>query len=266
MLIALANAEPEELVADPWAAIDDMAAAAGRRGALVLVLPELALNGSIALSRAAAVAEPSDGPAALRMQGIAKAHRVAILAGYAEACSGRVYSSALLVDETGMATANYRRTHITMDEDEQISRGHWLTMMKLGDCRVGIIIGYDLLFPEVVRGLVLSGAAVILGLGSADPAMSASAARLLPARAFENEVPVAWSAWRSGDGSTTALVDATGATVEPRPGASVEETPALLIAETDQLAPSTSLRMDRRPRLYQRLTTLDGVDAPGRAV
>src|SRR3712207_8562755 len=44
------------------------------------------------------LAQPSDGPLPRRLAGVAREHRLAILAGYLELCTGRYHDAALFVD------------------------------------------------------------------------------------------------------------------------------------------------------------------------
>src|SRR5215212_366239 len=89
-------------------------AVAEAAGAALLVLPQGFLTGGPASgsARAEVSAILSDGPAARALGGVARRHRLALVCGYVERCSGRHHDAALFVDDTGCALANYRRTHL----------------------------------------------------------------------------------------------------------------------------------------------------------
>ncbi|MCX8100185.1 MAG: carbon-nitrogen hydrolase family protein [Geminicoccaceae bacterium] len=222
------------------------AAAAAAEGARLLVLPEegaLAPSPQGAPSRAA---EPSDGPLARALAAIARAHRIALLAGYREACSGRVYSAALLIDAEGIGLANYRRTHLTAAERAAgLAAGAWLSVAALAGHRLGILIGADLHVPEVARALVLSGAEALCVLGARAPQRASLLEPLLAARAIENGVPVVHAGWATADGVGARILAPDGAV-----RAQAREPGGLAIATLD---PPERLRAglaERRPRLY----------------
>jgi predicted amidohydrolase len=88
-------------------AADDAGALAGRaaaRGAELLVLPE----------GAATASQASDGIWARSVAELARAHRLAIVAGYRESCVTGLYNAALLVDRNGTCLASYRQTHVAV--------------------------------------------------------------------------------------------------------------------------------------------------------
>lgn len=229
---------------------------AAAAGAGLLVLPELALNGALAGHELGRMAQPSDGPAAEALADLAAATHIAVLAGHAETCTGKIYSSLMLVDGSGHALANYRRSHLRDQETIDIARGQWLTGCGLGDWTVGVLGGYDLMFPEVARGLVLAGADLLLvGAGPEDDGTALAA--LATARALENGVAVAMAGWRGPGGAGPARIIAGDGTVL----AAVASDGDLVTADIEAgLGPPGAL-IDRRPKLYQRLVLIEGADA-----
>ncbi|MCS7267272.1 MAG: carbon-nitrogen hydrolase family protein [Geminicoccaceae bacterium] len=230
--------------AEPLAALARRAATAG---AELLVLPEfgaLPFAGDVA----SLPAEPSDGPLAHRLAAIARAHRIALVAGYLEACSGRLYSAALAITAEGVAIANYRRTHLATDERETLAAGAWLSLVPVGGRKAGLLIGYDLRFPEVARALVLEGADFLAVLGGPSREPASTVEPLLRARAIENGVPVAHAAWEQRDGAGAALFgpDGRGLARAERPG-------ELACAELPAADPERAGLAQRRKRLYQGL-------------
>jgi predicted amidohydrolase len=243
------------------AAADELARAAAARGAELLVLPQRFLGGDGRDAAAArAAAELSDGPAARRLAGIARARRLAILCGYVELCSGRVHDSALLVDAGGCALANYRRSHLLPGPDAAtFARGQWLTVAPLGGTKVGVLIGADIEAPEPARALALAEARVLLVAArhAADAAIVGAA--VLPTRAFETGCAIAYAnAAAAAEAPRSRLVGPDGAVL-----AVAED--GLAVADVPVEPPEAAIRraLARRPRLYQKLAaTVPGEDGP----
>jgi predicted amidohydrolase len=192
-----------------------------------------------------AAALRSDDPSLLDLAARCAAAGVGLVLGYAEACSGAVFSSALVIDRSGCALANYRRTHLGGAEWSEIAAGGWLTIVPYATSwRLGLSIGWDLLVPEAARCLALQGAELLVHLGSPGD----RAAELVPARAVENALPVVAA-------SSTGLVaaDAEGRPLAAAP-LSGDGCPVVAVERSDRSASPLTLR---RPRLYARLGSID---------
>lgn len=243
-------------VAANLARIDGLAAAAAAERAELLALPQLFLTGPPAGAGATlAQAQPSDGAGTRALAAIARERRIAILCGYLELCTGRAYDSALLVDGSGCARANYRRTHLFPGEEaEGIERGHWLSVAPLGEARLGILIGPDLEAPEPARALALAGCSALVALAAHGPGAGIVPA-LLGTRAFENGCALAYANGNAEPGAPRSrLVAPSGAVLAEAEGG---------LAIADLPPPSTAGRPCRRPRLYQKLAAaIPGEDGP----
>ncbi len=169
---------------------------AARSGAQLAVFPE----GSQARfgTDLRAVAEPTDGAFCRGLSQAARDHGVAVVAGVFEPGPGRlVYNTAVMFDERGNLAAAYRKIHLFdalgQRESDQVAAGDELVVTELGGLRVGVLICYDIRFPEHGRALVDRGADLIVvpagwaaGLFKEEHWVT-----LLRARAIENTVWVA---------------------------------------------------------------------------
>ncbi len=136
---------------------------AAERGAAVVVLPELMSSGYVFESRAeaAACAERADGETVGLWARLAAGHGIVIVAGFCEAVDGDVYNSAALVDRSGLRSV-YRKAHLWDNERRWFSAGGAeppVVETEFG--RVGMMICYDLEFPEWVRLPALDGAQLL---------------------------------------------------------------------------------------------------------
>lgn len=138
-------------------------AAAG--GADLIVLPEMANSGYVVYSsaEARALAEyPESSPAARRWEALAREHNTHIVAGFGEKVSDTaLYNAALVIGPDGII-GTYRKTHLFYEEKLYYRPGDLgFPVFDLPFGRVGVLICYDLRFPEASRILALKGADII---------------------------------------------------------------------------------------------------------
>lgn len=134
--------------------------AAARDGAQVVVLPELTPSGYVFADRAelASLAEPRDGASVTEWANLAEAFDLTIVAGFAEDAGEKIYNSACVVDRTGLRGV-YRKTHLWDAENAVFDRSDDLPLVVDTDHgRLGVLICYDVEFPEWVRAVALAGA------------------------------------------------------------------------------------------------------------
>lgn len=127
-------------------------------GADVVVLPELATSGYpfTSTDQARALAVPADHPLFTRWEQAA-AGRV-VVAGFAELDDGVVRNSAVLLDGSGGRTV-YRKTHLWDTEKLFFTPGDEPPpVVDTAAGRIGVMVCYDLEFPEWVRAVALAGA------------------------------------------------------------------------------------------------------------
>lgn len=240
------------------------AAEAAERGARLLVCPEMYLTGyNVEPAIMKRLAEAADGPAAQRIAGIARKTGIAILYGYAERHGAAVHNAAQLIDADGTALANCRKSHLYGELDHRsFTPGETLTSARLDGVPLGILICYDVEFPEPVRSLALAGAAVVLVPTALMKPHDFVANMLVPVRAWENQLFVVYANRCGSEGeldyvglSTIAGPDGT---IMAQAGASE----CLLIADIDLKARERARRYfsyldDRRPELYTQAPIAD---------
>ncbi|MGI9485832.1 MAG: carbon-nitrogen hydrolase family protein [Geminicoccaceae bacterium] len=247
-----------------------MAKNAGAAGARLLIFPEMFLTGyHIGPEAAARLAEPKDGPSMDKAAAIAKETGIALLFGYPERGSdGCIYNAAILIDRDGRTLANHRKTHLFGDIDRQaFSQGEGPpTVAELDGIKIGVLICYDVEFPENMRLLALTGADIVAVPTALMAPYDFIADMLVPARAYENQVFLAY-ANRIGKEQEldylgrSCIIAPDGAEL-----ARAEADEALIMADLDTslLEKSRALNTyltDRRPDLYRPLATERGQPA-----
>lgn len=197
MLIAALQMEP---VSGDCAAnldrIEKAARSAAEMGAGLLVAPELAISGYALGLRFKTIAEPADGPSIAKIREMAARYNLAITVGFPERAEAVVYNSAALVRPDGTLHV-YRKCHLygaaeraAFEPSRQAP-----SVVMLGNLPVGLLICYDVEFPEMVRGLALAGARLILVPTAlpAGPSARQVSSLIVPARAMENQVFIAYA-------------------------------------------------------------------------
>ena len=142
--------------------IDQGVREAAQRGANIVVLPELANCGYMftGSDELRAAAQPLDGAYIRQLSELAEELGIVISSGFAElAPSGDLYNAAVMVDRSGVLTS-YRKAHLWNTEKMcGFSAGDGpppVVDTEYG--RLGLMICYDLEFPEWVRRVALDGA------------------------------------------------------------------------------------------------------------
>jgi len=248
-------------VAENLAVLAAAATRAAAAGATMLMTPEMFLTGyNIGPSVVAAAAETPDGPSSAAVADIATSTGVAILYGYPERDDGGVYNSVQLIDSSGVRRAHYRKTHLYGDVDRsQFTAGDRPSgIVELDGTRVGLLICYDVEFPENVRALALEGADLVAVPTALMKPYELVARSVVPVRAYENSLFVAY-ANRVGTEEDfvycgESCVIAPDGSELARAGSSDD----LIFADIDLARVRTARReytnlSDRRPELYEAL-------------
>jgi 5-aminopentanamidase len=138
--------------------------AAARDGARIVVLPELCSSGYVFADgeEALRLAEPVDGPTVSEWARLARAHDLVVVGGLCELDDdGVARNSAVLIDGDGLR-AVYRKAHLWHREGLVFTPGSEdppVVDTALG--RIGVMVCYDLEFPEWVRLSALAGAELL---------------------------------------------------------------------------------------------------------
>ncbi|AJT68402.2 carbon-nitrogen hydrolase family protein [Streptomyces chattanoogensis] len=182
-------------VAHNLTVLEDAARAAAATGAALLACPELFLTGYAIGDGIHRLAEPADGDSARAIGRIAAEHGIAVLYGYPErAGADTVHNSAQLIGPDGSRLANYRKTHLFgCFEREWFTPGDQAVVQaELHGARIGVMICYDVEFPENVRAHALAGTDLLLVPTAQMHPFQFVPESVIPVRAFENQMYVAY--------------------------------------------------------------------------
>ena len=164
---------------------------ASRQQADYVLFPELFLTGYLMEDRIHRLAEPEDGPSILQIRRQAKRCRVGAIVGFPERDGDLVYNCALFIGKDGQIVGKYRKVHLYHKEKEWFAPGENLPVFDLPEGRVGLMITYDMEFPETARLLALKEAGLLLVLAANMVPYQHYQDIFLHARALENHVYLA---------------------------------------------------------------------------
>ncbi|MEU4998821.1 carbon-nitrogen hydrolase family protein [Streptomyces sp. NPDC021622] len=259
-------------VAENLKGLDDAAGRAAAAGAGLLVAPELFLTGYAIGDDIPRLAEPADGPSAAAIAEIAVRHGVAVAYGYPERDGGghlplersrergKVFNAVQLIGPDGARLANYRKTHLfgCFERDHFTPGEQAVVQAELGGLRIGLMICYDVEFPENVRAHALAGTDLLLVPTAQMHPFQFVADSVVPVRAFENQMYVAYvnRVGKEGEFEFVGLSTLAGPDGVARARAGRDEQLVFGDADPEFLAASREnnpyLR-DRRPGLYASL-------------
>lgn len=179
--------------------LDNAATGAKALGADLLLCPEMCLTGyAIGAEQVKALAEASDGPVAQAVAAIARRHQIAIVYGYPERHphgDRKPFNAAQAIAPDGQVIGHYRKTHLFGEIDRvQFSPGDAASLVfEWRGWRLGLLICYDVEFPEAVRGIALQAADAVLVPTANMVGFDEVPNLLVPARACENRLFVAYA-------------------------------------------------------------------------
>lgn len=189
----------------------------------LVVFPETHLTGFPSEDNIAALAEPLDGPTVSAVQRVARERNVSVAIGIAEADAGRYYNTTLLIAPDGIAL-KYRKTHLWASDRGIFTPGDRYATALWNGIRVGLLVCFDIEFPESARALGQLGAELIIVTnGNMDPYGPTHRTAIM-ARAMENQA-YAVMVNRVGHGDGGLVFAGGSAVVDPmascsaRPGA-----------------------------------------------
>ena len=225
----------------------------------VLVLPETWNTGFFPKEGLQELCDRDGQLVKARIGALAKEFAVNIVAGsVSNMRNGKVYNTAMVFDRQGECIASYDKTHLftPMGEDHYYTPGDHLCRFTLDGVSCGLIICYDVRFPELTRSLTVPGLDVLFMVSQWPNVRTFHLRSLTTARAIENQMFVVCcnSCGTAGEtvyGGSSAMIDPWGETI-----ALAGETEQLLSAKLDmsvidKIRNSIHVFRDRRPELYQ---------------
>ncbi len=183
---------------DKNANLDRMKRLVETSSADLFVFPELFLTGYMIRDEVFRLAEGIDGRSVRTAQKLAEEQDTSILFGMAawdEKVPGVVHNSAVLVSP-GRAAQRYDKVNLAtfgpFEEGLYFSAGVAGRTMDVEGHRIGVVICYDLFFPQLSMDYAMDGAEAIICISASPFTSREYFEKLLPARAIETTAYVAY--------------------------------------------------------------------------
>lgn len=171
---------------------------AKKQGANLIIFPELSLTGYLVRDQIYELAETIPGPSVKALEAIARKTNSYIIFGMpelSEKTKATLYNVAVLIGPEGLI-GKYRKmylpTHSVFEEKRYFRAGYHTASFETKIGKIGLIICYDIFFPEVSRLTRLKGAQLIVCISASPAIRKAFFEALTIARAIENTVFLAY--------------------------------------------------------------------------
>ncbi len=159
----------------------------------LIVFPELITSGYELGVRFTELAQRVPGPTINLLAQRANEYGVYIVFGMVtkERVESVLYNSAVIVGPEGELLEVYNKIHLRGEERMAFREGFKLPVIETEVGNIGLMIGYDLAFPEVARSLALDGADILCVVANWEASQIDEWKTYTRARAYENSVYIA---------------------------------------------------------------------------
>jgi predicted amidohydrolase len=166
---------------------------AKNQGANLIVFPEFALTGCVCRDTYYELAEPvPKGESICRLEEIAKKEAIHVVFGALERSDkahATLYNTAVLLGPNGFI-GKYQKmhlpTHSVFEEKRYFRLGYQTPVFETEIGKLGLIICYDVFFPEITRLLRLKGSQLVICISASPGVRRRFFETLISARAIEN--------------------------------------------------------------------------------
>ncbi len=158
----------------------------------LIVFPELFLTGYLIKENAKNVAETVSGNSVKELKSLCKQYSMICICGFAREDKARVFNSACVIDKNGELVGFYDKTHLFGDEKLYFAKGNELKVFDTSIGKLGVLICYDIEFPEPSRILALNGADIICCIAANMKPYNKLHKMFIKTRAMENGIPVVY--------------------------------------------------------------------------
>lgn len=144
------------------------------------------------------LAEPLNGPSIKHLRTLAKTNNCSLVFGMPvkdDTVNGLIYNASVLLQPDGTVNA-YKKWFLPnagpFEEKLFFDQGEELPVFTTKHATIGLLICYDLYFPELAKAFCLQGADLLICISASPSITRQYFETLLPARAVENTVFVAY--------------------------------------------------------------------------
>ncbi len=191
------------------------------------------------------------------LSGFAKDNRMALAGSLPVADSAGIYNTMVVIDTDGSVAGNYQKIHLfrLTRENDYYAPGNRIDTVQTGLGPVGLMICYDIRFPELSRSLYLKGAQILLVSAQWPTPRVHHWQSLLTARAIENQLFVIASNRTGADSSlefpgSSVIIDPFGDILADAGKEAGHATAAIDLNRVETARNMIPCRTDRRSDIY----------------
>lgn len=171
--------------------VKDVMQKAAESNSDLVVFPELFLSGYSVGNQIESLAESLDGPSLKEIRDLCKKLHLHVVISFPEVgVDGNYYISSALIDHHGEVLGTYRKTHLFDTEKKTFTPGSEFKVIPSSLGNIGLMICFDVEFPEIARSLKLMGADIIVIVNANMDPYKDHHYTYAKSRAMENEIPV----------------------------------------------------------------------------
>ncbi len=232
--LALAQAPALDSPAARFDWLRDVLPEVSEQGADLIVLPELFACGYNIGPEVETRAEPVDGSTFQDIRKLAQEHDIAIHYGFSERGTDVIYNAAQCISKDGTRLSHQRKLAIPPGfERDHFTPGEGCDMFTLKGMKIATLICYDAELPETVRHVAGLGAELVLVPTALGDAWSWVADTMIPTRAYENGVYLAYANSAGVENGMRFLGSSVIAGPDGREEARAGAEPTILYAQLD---------------------------------
>lgn len=223
----------------------------------IAVLPEM-WNTSYQLEDLQQLADENGTREVDFLSHLARKHHINIVAGSIAVKENEdVYNRAVVINRNGGVIYQYDKVHLVpmLNEPEYLTAGSQIKTFELEGRQMGVIICYDLRFPELTRKLALLGAEVIFVVAEWPLSRIDAFQKLNYARAIENQsYIIACNATGICDdtvmGGHSMIVDPEGSLIADLSHSEETLSAQINLERVEEMRSSIPIFQTRRPDIY----------------
>ncbi len=166
---------------------------AKKQGCEMVVFPEM-IDTGYEMETIRRTASTAEGEPFRKISQAAAKSEIYVVCGLSEKEGDKIYNATVAFDPAGQLIGKYRKTHLAayppLNEQTAITPGNKFEIIEINGLKIGLIVCYDLRFPEVARKLALQGVDAIVICSAWPFPRLVHWEILIRARAIENQLYV----------------------------------------------------------------------------
>ncbi len=174
-----------------------------KKGCDLIIFPEMFLTGYVATEKTKTIGITKTDSLVKELQSVCKRNNIACVFGFPRKEKSKIFNSACFIDKNGEMVGLYDKTHLFGDEKIYFSAGNELKVFDTSFGKIGMLICYDIEFPETARVLALNGAEMIVCISANMKPYDNLHKMCIISRAIENSIPIVYCNYVGKDSQFT---------------------------------------------------------------